>query len=185
MSLEIPFRLREKIGKMSVEYGVNDEPERWGYKLLGLPYDHGVAEGFPVVRASVEYEGEGYGAVMAWIQVVRYRIADGDEMIEVDKPPQLHGSNMPYCFWGPNPSFFDAPSMAHDDAVWIADAFLTTSPDTVMSKIARPIRGFRWGFDIVGGNPMPQPLAEAPADAWDSAKVVLKEHYPEWDFEFA
>lgn len=92
MDLEIPFRLRGRDGKVVIEYGVNDDPERWGCHLLGLPYDYGVARGFPVVRASVEYEGEGYGAVTAWIQTVRYRIADGDEQVEVDKPPQLKDS---------------------------------------------------------------------------------------------
>lgn len=154
---------------MRIEYGVNEEPERWGYDLLGLPYPHGVAEAFPVVRASVEYEGEGYGAVMAWIQIIRCRIADGEEQIEVDKPPQLRDANMPHCSWGPNPSFFDAPSMAYDDAV--------------MSKIVRPICGFRWGYKLTGGKPEPHPLAETPTEAWPSAREFLAKRYAEWKFE--
>lgn len=151
--------------------------------MLGLPYDSGVARGFPVVRASIEYEGEGYGAVMAWIQVIRYRIGDADEQVEVDQPPQLHESGMPYCFWGPNPSFFDAPSMARDAVLWTADAFLTATPDAAMTRVVRPVCGFRWGYEVAGGRPEPLPLVEAPPDAWESAREVLDERYPGWEFE--
>jgi len=187
MNLEIPFRMRGRDGVIRVEYGVNEEAERWGYHLLGLPYDHGISEGFPVVHATVEYEGEGYGAVMAWIQIVRYRIGGGgdDETVEVDKPPQLADTNAPHCYWGPNPSFFDAPSTTRENTAWTADAFITASPDAVMGKIVRPVCGFRWGYKVTGGKPEPLPLVGIPSGAWASAKNTLEERFPEWEFEAA
>ncbi len=185
MRLEVPFDLRGRDGIARIECGSNEDPGRWGCHLLGLPYDFEVARGFPIVRASIEYEGEGYGAAMAWIQIIRYRIGGGDEQIEVDQPPQLRDSNMPYYCWGPNPSFFDAPSMPYDDATWAADAFLTASPDTVMSKVVQPICGFRWGYAVADGHPKPQPPAESPADAWATAKTILEERYLDWEFRLA
>jgi hypothetical protein len=35
-SVSIPFPLRGVEGKIHVRYGVNDDPRRWGYEVLGL-----------------------------------------------------------------------------------------------------------------------------------------------------
>lgn len=69
---KISFQLRGREGRVTVEYGVNDDPSRWGYHLLGLNFDAEVARGFPVIEARVAFGGEGYAGFLGWIQVVRY-----------------------------------------------------------------------------------------------------------------
>ena len=51
---------------MRVAYGINADPKRWGYHLLGLDFDIEVALGFPVIEARVEYPGEGYAGYLGW-----------------------------------------------------------------------------------------------------------------------
>jgi hypothetical protein len=73
----IPFRLRGVEGTVTVEYGVNDDPERWGYLDLKLDwYSPDAVRGFPVMQASVHHPSEGYAADVGWIQVVRYTVRD-------------------------------------------------------------------------------------------------------------
>ena len=184
MGLVLPFSLRSFDGLVTVDYGANEDPRRWGYHLLRLPYDTAVAEGFPVLRATVSYDGEGYAAAMGWIQVIRYA-GDGvgeDEVVEVDHPPQLSDAGTPYYCWGTRPSFFDAPSMTREDVTWIADAFLVASPDALMTKTIQAVCGFRWGYTTRRQPPELLPVEPTGAGAWESATVVLREHYPAWNY---
>jgi hypothetical protein len=68
---ELRFELRETPGTVRVRYGVNDDPRRWGYHVLGLPYDFERSRGFPLIEATFEHPAEGYAAVMGWIQQTR------------------------------------------------------------------------------------------------------------------
>jgi hypothetical protein len=181
--LEIPFRLRDLTGHVAVEYGTNRDPSRWGYHLLGLGYEPDAARGFPVCRASVTYGGEGYAAAMAWIQIVRYRSEDDDmETVLVDTAPQLSDTGVPYYAWGTNPSFFDAPSTTRNVTIWSADTFLVASPDALMTRVVEPVCGFRWGYEIHDRDPEPLPLTLADPTSWPSARAVLRERYPAWEF---
>lgn len=180
--LRVPFRLRELDGSVSVEIAANEDPRRWGYPLLGLDYPPEKALGFPVCRASVAYLGEGYGAFMAWIQIVRYHAGDGEETVLVDTAPQLSGSGMPYYAWGTNPSFFDAPSTTQGGTVWMADAFLTASPDALMTRAIEPLCGFSWGYTTPGERPNLLPPVPVEPAAWSSARSVLTTRYPSWNF---
>ncbi|HKB48882.1 MAG TPA: hypothetical protein VKC57_14360 [Ktedonobacterales bacterium] len=97
MEMAIPFRIRGKDGTVRVEYAINEDPRRWGNTLLGVgaplrPEE--VGKGFPLCRATVSFAGEGYAAVMAWIQILRFSGASNGVL--VDQPPQLEGSGMPY-----------------------------------------------------------------------------------------
>ena len=67
----LPAARRRRRTRVSITR--NEEPARWGWRLLGIdvPLEHIV--GFPVVEATVDYPGEGYAAVMGWVQVVRYK----------------------------------------------------------------------------------------------------------------
>lgn len=174
----IPFHLLEKRGTVTVEYGVNDDPSRWGYALLGEPAD--VAKGFPYCRASVVFEGEGYTAVMGWIQIVEYRGSQKD--VVVDTTPQLAEVDVPFAYWGFCPTFFDAPSTTSKGLIWTADAFLVRSPDAVMSRVIQPICGFHWGYTTQSELPTLLPLTELPLAAWTRACAVLQVHYPNWVF---
>ena len=71
MESAFPFRLRGVDGWVEVQYGRNDDPERWGYGVLGMPWPMRLAEDLPVLGAAVKYHADGYAAVMGWIQVVR------------------------------------------------------------------------------------------------------------------
>src|SRR4051794_41725933 len=100
--LVIGFDDGTRDGRVLVTCQPNDEPERWGYPLLGLAAPDDMARGFPVVRAVVETGAEGYDAILAWVQVVAITgRASGATQRLVDVAPQLQGLDLPYLFFGP------------------------------------------------------------------------------------
>lgn len=183
-SLSIPFRLRNAGGRVHVSYEVNGDPERWGYHLVNVPYDVAVALGCPVVRATVDYPAEGYAAVMGWVQVVRSRLAPGDELSAfVDVPPQMREADMPFAAFGIRPSFFDAPSTSDTHLeYWQAETFLTYSPDAVVSPVLEPLCGFRWGYEVRAGVPRPTELVPSSKADWLATREQLGTRYPSWTF---
>ncbi len=70
------FSLRGREGSATVTYRGNEDPERWGYGLLELPWPSSLATGLPVLEVDVSTPLEGYGGVMGWIQVVRIQVAE-------------------------------------------------------------------------------------------------------------
>lgn len=182
---EIRFRLRGSRGRVLVRYGVNEDPARWGYPLLGLDFLVEASRGFPVVQAEVEYAAEGYAAILAWIQVLRMRDLDsGEHATILDVPPQLAGLDLPYAAFGVRPTFFDAPSTNQGgNCDWYAQATLVSSPDCLMTRRVQPLCAFGWGYRLRHGEPepvAPQVLDEA---AWSGDRDVLREHHPSWSFE--
>ena len=176
-----PFVAHGLPGMVRVRYGVNRDPAAWGYGALGLPYGIEVAEGFPVVEASVAYEGAGYLAYMGWIQVLRYRFGDGEVRAEIDRPPAYADIDSPLCASGPCPSFFDAPSTTRTGVWWRADAFLVVSPDAVMSKTLMPVYGFGWGYDVDGrGAVSVAPCRRLDLAAWAGARSLVTGCHPTW-----
>jgi hypothetical protein len=184
--MTIPFVHRGSRGTVRVEYGINEDPERLGYgeSVLGAGSPPEMARGFPVVQASVAYEGLGYGAQFGWLQIVRYRIDDtGEEQTVLDVPPQLSESDCPYCAFGIRPTMFDAPGMAGvNDATWHADTLLVHTPNAVLSKDIRAICGFTWGFLVARSKATPSPLAAATEADWERDVVALRRDYPRWHF---
>ena len=180
-SLAVPFRLRGLDGLVTVDRSVNDDPRRWGYHLLErFPIEQ--AEGFPVVRAGVSYPAEGYGAAMGWIQLIYFGEEGEDPEALVDLTPQHEDSNTPYAFWGFSPAFFDAPSTTQPNIHWVADAFLATSPDALMTRTVLPICGFRWGYATTRKPPEISPLEPVETGAWNRARPMLTERFPTWKF---
>ena len=181
----ILFGLRGLDGRVEIRQTTNDDPARLGYALLesvlGFPPEK--AKGFPVVSAAVRYAGEGYGAFMGWVQIVRMREeGTSEEQVIVDKSPQLADDGSPYCFWGPEPSFFDAPSTTARLELWSAHAFLVAIPDAVMTKEVRPVCGFSWGFSNLGPEPEAEAVRTIGAEDWSTARNILAETYPAWRF---
>jgi hypothetical protein len=177
------FSVREAQGKVRVNYGVNDDPQRWGYHLLGLAFDINTAFGFPVIEAAVEYDAEGYAAFFGWIQVVRYWTDDPNQpVVIVDVAPQMSGSGMPYLSFGIEPVLFDAPAIVARDATWRAWSFLTFAPDCVMTPVIEPACGFRWGYDVCAGSPTPTALLPAGRGEWLDVRTVLDERFPAFTF---
>jgi hypothetical protein len=167
-----------------VHYGVNEDPKRWGYHLLGLAFDIDVARGFPVIEAHVDYPAGGYAAVLSWIQVARYWVAaEEDPTVVIDVPPQMRETGVPYLSFGIRPTLFDAPAFAtEDDVTWRASSFLTHTPDALMTPVVEPICGFRWGYDLRKGVPQPINLDEAVRTDWLDARDELTRHFPAWSF---
>lgn len=51
----IPFRLRGADGKVSVLYGANEDPVRWGWAVLELGwFSPELVRGFPIMQATVD-----------------------------------------------------------------------------------------------------------------------------------
>src|SRR3954452_9550753 len=169
-------------GTVRVRYGVNDDPRRWGYHVLGMEYDFERARGFPVIEAAVEHTAVGYAAVMGWVQVAWYREPRADEEVFVHVAPQLRVTGMPWFLFGVRPYFFDAPSTASDDAEFRADAFLAASPDAVMTPVVEPLCGFSWGYDVTAGTPAATELTPAGPARWAAMVPVLAGACPAWTF---
>ena len=183
----IPFRLRDLEGEISVLYGVNEDPVRWGYAVLELEwFKPELVRGFPIMEASVDHPAEGYAADMGWVQVVRYDIRDPGEEEHAtvfDVPPQFADADIPYAAFGVRPTFFDAPAMSAQDATWRALTFLVHTPDAVLSRVIRPICGFSWGYRVDGGRVVLDPLAVADAGDWSEVLADLRARFVTWTFE--
>ncbi len=185
MLTSIPFELRGLSGTVEVEYLVNEDPARWGYPILELEsFDVERARGAPVTRATVDYPAEGYAAEMAWIQIVEHRTAPAEPEIIVDVAPQMEASRaaMPYMAFGVRPTFFDAPGTDDPEYEFHAVAFLTASPDALMTPVVGPLCGFKWGYRVVASDPRIAPLEPAGDDDWAWVKAQLEGRYPRWTF---
>ena len=191
------FSLRGRSGTVRVAYGANDDPERWGYGVLGLPWPSSLARGLPVLAARVETAAEGYEAVMGWIQVVRIHVSETSQAVLpdvekapagdhcwVDGPPQLRGLGVPFVSFGLCPSLFDAPGSTESDVRFLAESFLTASPDALISRTSNPCFGLRWGYSTAAGMP-PEviPLSVLTESDWRRSLPVLTELFSDWMFE--
>jgi hypothetical protein len=192
-----PFTLRGQEGAVTVEFQRNDDPDRWGYGILDLPWPSSLAKGLPVIHAHVSTPLEGYAAVMAWIQVVRIHVAEtsaslvsgGDKAPAgdhawVDGPPQLRGLGVPFVSFGHRPTLFDAPASTESEIRFVADSFLTASPDALISRRSAPCFGMRWGYATRGDEPthLIQPTTLGVSE-WEEALPLLRESYPDWTFD--
>jgi hypothetical protein len=192
-----PFRLRGAQGSVTVSFQPNEDPARWGYDTLGLPWSTEIAVGLPVLEARTECSLEGYAAVMGWIQVVRIDVLESSRSIAagvekapvghhewVDGPPQLRGLGVPFTSFGECPTLFDAPASTESDTTFLADSFLTASPDALISRVSLPVLGIRWGYSTRAGQPHelhePTLLDES---QWAEALPLLRETFPDWQFE--
>jgi hypothetical protein len=183
MRAEFAFRHRGVDGLIEVSLQSNDDPERWGWPLLGLDVPLEYLVGFPVLEATVEYPAEGYAAVLGWVQVVRYRASDEpDEVVLADVAPQLQGLGMPYVAFGVRPAFFDAPAISAPDADWRAWTFLTATPDVLMTRVVAPVCGFRWGYRRSGGSTELVEPVRASAEDWLGTREELTARYPAWEW---
>jgi hypothetical protein len=184
--LRLAFRLRGFHGSVRVLATTNDDPGRWGYHLLGI--DRTIvdaAHGHPVVQATVDFPAEGYAAELAWIQLVSHSTPTEPTQVVCDVPPQMADSGMPYMSFGTRPMFFDAPADSVPCSQFRATAFLTYSPDVLMTKVVAPICGFHWGFDRITGESRSLPIQPAECGDWDSMARQLRSMYPAWEFRLA
>lgn len=197
MTTSFPFRLRGATGSVSVSFEPNEDPDRWGYGTLGLTWPSDLAKGLPVLNARAVCSLEGYEAILAWIQLVRIDVLESSQPLAagidkapaghhewVDGPPQLHGLGVPFTAFGVCPTLFDAPASTESDTTFLADSFLTGSPDALISRVSFPVLGIRWGYSTRAGQ---SPELHEPAlldeSHWVEALPLLRETFPDWQFQ--
>jgi hypothetical protein len=147
--------------------------------------------GFPACTAWMRYPRRGYHSMFGWVQLVRSSDngSHGEEF-EVD-PFMLSGdAHSPYCWYGTEPTLFDAPSRFDRSPLgWLAYSFLATTPiDEVMAGRPRrvvPLLGFAWGFDVHDdGSAKLRTIDSLTANDWANVVPVLRAEYPAplWTF---
>jgi hypothetical protein len=191
-----PFRLRGAEGGVSVSFQANEDPEGWGYGALGLAWPTELARGLPVLTARTECSLDGYAAVMGWIQIVRIDVLESSTSLVaggekapaghhewVDGPPQLRGLGVPFTSFGVCPTLFDAPASTESDTTFLADSWLTASPDALISRKSFPVLGLRWGYSTRAGQPHELHEPELlDRNQWADALPLLRDTFPEWEF---
>lgn len=180
-SLEVPFAWRGEPGSVHVECIPNRDPEFWG--CWGP-----VADGFPVCTATVVYPAHGYCSMLGWVQLVRSTDNEsGGKEFELDPFAIFGDAPSPYCWYGQQPTLFDAPSRSLRRALeWVAHSFLATTPlDEVAQMQPRrvvPIVGFSWGFTDSGSEVRLHDVARLATNVWDAHLDLLRTTYPWWVF---
>ena len=102
----------------------------------------------------------------------------------IDGPPLLQGLGVPFVSFGTRPTLFDAPASTESDVRFVADSFLTASPDAVVGRSSRPCLGLRWGYATrAGDDPDLLPPTPLGIEHWREALPILEEHFPEWSFD--
>jgi hypothetical protein len=180
------FEWRGLSGGVDVECIANDDPD--GYGTVASD-----AFGFPVCTATVRYPRRGYNAMFGWVQLVRSTDnQSAGQHFEMD-PFALFGDvRSPYCWYGTEPTLFDAPSR-HDRAPieWVAYSFLATTPiDEIMQGNLRrvvPLLGFEWGFEIrpeIAPSIELRRVTSIGSNEWAAQLPVLRVEYPSplWTF---
>jgi hypothetical protein len=182
--LVLPFTCRGGTGAVDVHYGVTVDPVGVGFHLVASGFEEKRFRGFPVIRAGVSFEGDGYLAVFGWLQVVSRRIvASGEVDVVVDLPPMLAGADSPLAGFSYLPTLLDAPANPdHPDGDWTAETFLVAVPDIARTRCLTALTGFRWGYRLVAGKPAPLPVSPIGPDRWKACRPKLEEMYQTWRF---
>jgi hypothetical protein len=176
-AMEIPFSLRGFDGTVVVELRPNDDPATLGCAFPAY------AQGLPVCTAVIKYAGQGYDAVLGWVQLVSSTDGEsGEAGFDPDPLGFYEDLATPYCWLGIRPTLFDAPSRDHrQDMVWVAHSFLCFSP-TLGTREVRAVLGFSWGFDIRVGHVRLRPVQTLAPRSWDGHIARLSAAYPTWRF---
>jgi hypothetical protein len=132
--------------------------------------------------------------MFGWVQLVRSTDNDSaGESFELDPFALFGDAPSPYCWYGTEPTLFDAPSREVRAPIgWLAHSFLATTPmDEVMAGNPRrvvPLLGFEWGFDI---RPETAPSVDLRAVAaitsrdWATLLPILRRAFPSPRWTFA
>jgi hypothetical protein len=185
MTLEIGFVLHGQTGTVTVMHRLNSDPAAVGFDLLGLDLGDLDLSGFPVVEATIQYEDQGYRALMGWLQVVRYTSLDEGDVFIVDTAPQFRGiagMDFPFLSWGLRPGLFDAPAIDGVSVDWWADSFLVATPDALMTPNIEPLCAFRWGYEVddKGAVTSRPPRVRDTAEAWTEIRDRVQHLHPAW-----
>ena len=165
--------------------------------------------GFPIMKATVQYAGpsspiSSYAQLFGWIQFVKQvstksGVEDTTADWKMDIYPWAQDLKSPFCYWGYNPTAFDAPARMLDEVegieelAWRTQSYLCVLEDAEISKRVRVLKdaGFGWGYDVknerVGGK-LDRRITVTPISQLDMEKewrerlVLLRKEYPAWTF---
>ncbi len=177
MSLDLNFLHDGQEGRVSIACVPNDDP-----LSVGTTPE---AAGFPMCTATIVFPTRGYRALFGWVQLVRSTDnAFTGSAFEIDPLDLFKDSPAPYCWYGINPTLFDAPwRSARIRLDWIAHSFLAVTPRNSGKKRVVPLLGFSWGFIVDNGGSIAfSPIQLLPKSAWDSHVPYLQQCYPGWTF---
>ena len=178
--MRLDFEWRDTRGSVDVDCAVNDDPEAVGAFPGG--------SGLPMCTATVTFPHLGYRSMTGWVQLVRSTDNESHgERFESDPFALFGDAPSPYCWYGLNPTLFDAPSRSGLDALeWEAHSFLAATPlEEVMAWQPRrvvPLVGFSWGFDLEHGAARMRPVQALPLERWNEHTPILRTTYPFWNF---
>jgi hypothetical protein len=184
MQRNMQFTWDGLIGDVRVDCVANDDPEAYGCW-------HGGAFGYPVCTATVTYPRRGYRALFGWVQLVRSTDNSwGGEQFEVDPFALFGDAESPYCWYGTEPTLFDAPSRSGPPpSEWSAHSFLATTPiEEVLRGNPRrvvPLLGFSWGFGLSDDAVQLRDIRPLTRRDWIDHLAVLRESYPAPGWTFA
>ena len=91
----------------------------------------------------------------------------------------------PYCWYGTNPSLFDAPSRDFRiELDWIAHSYLAASPIRGNNRRkVTPLAGFSWGFHIFNKNKIDLlPVTALTGADWEAHLPYLRKNFKKWKF---
>ncbi|NED91591.1 hypothetical protein G3I76_67405 [Streptomyces sp. SID11233] len=174
----LPFTHDGETGSVTIDVEQVDDPRTIG--------KHPAMRGYPCCTSTVTYPGRGYRAMFGWVQFVRSTDnASGGADFDMDPFILFEDAPSPYCFFGINPTLFDAPSRAERRPMaWLAHSFLAYTPLDREQRCVIPLTGFSWGFGIdAEGNIPVRPAAALTAADWDEHLPYLGTSYPAWEFE--
>ena len=182
---DFPFRWRATGALVRADITPNTDPVALGCDLLDTSLPSDAAQGFPVCRASVVVDLDGYAACHGWVQLVRSSDSEGDpSAFEIDPTSLYRGVSTPYAFFGLKPVLFDAPFReSRYDMTWQAHSFVAFTPDGVMSRRVLAAAGFSWGFSVNDGLMTIADPAPLRATDWDGHLAALRREFPGWRFE--
>lgn len=173
--MEIPFVHLRRPGRVTVTCATTTDPA-----LLGA---FPAAVGLPHLTARVEYQEHGYRALFGWVQLVRStdNLSCGDGF-ELDPFALFADAPSPYCFFGFEPTLFEAPARdVRARMEWVAHAFLAYSPLDSDDREVVPIVGFSWGFDGDDRERVtPRELRRLADDDWAHHVPLLRSTFPAW-----
>jgi hypothetical protein len=178
------FEWEDLTGNVQVECIANDDPSGYGTWAAD-------AYGFPVCSATVQYPRRGYRAMFGWVQLVRSTDNEArGEQFEVDPFALFGDARSPYCWYGTEPTLFDAPSrLDRSPLTWLSHSFLATTPiDEVLAGSPRrvvPLTGFSWGFDLRDDDSVAlREIAALTSSDWEAVLPILRAEYPSplWTF---
>lgn len=183
---------KQRRGTVTVTVQPNDDPEAYGMNLLFPDTPSKEFLGFPACHARLGSAAgaSGYASMYGWTQVFRcvqsdsneVKLSEADEW-EMDPIPLTSDLNLPFAWFGPEPSLFDLPARPrHLQVDWICRSFLSVIGDCLLTKHVHPVLGFEWGFRMDKGEVHVKPVRQLHSSAWDEHLELLRAKYPGWTF---